>query len=330
MLKTVERFFSHIIDYAGLFPPARLDMETAITNYAHYRTSEDAWMLGRFICPASRLKELQKYRDDLFTGEEPFDFSVLGSGGSDTRQFLTRLEKDLEEIKTFLAYHDHQVSVGVLEMRLPDSVLRAPKAATVADFLREVALRVENSGLPGVTIFYEVPLSDAWPQLLPAVMRGISQHNQAMTEAAGPTHYRGAGFKLRCGGVEPQMYPTPEQVALVIEQSHLHRVPLKATAGLHHPVRHFHSAEGVKMHGFLNVFGAAILTEAHDLAFREILEIVEDEDPGNFIFTRRAFAWQGLRASAEDIQRARQNRAISFGSCSFDEPRQDLAALKIL
>ena len=38
---------SSIIDYAGLFPPARLPLDTAIGNYARYRTEPEAWMLAR-------------------------------------------------------------------------------------------------------------------------------------------------------------------------------------------------------------------------------------------------------------------------------------------
>lgn len=330
MLKTVERFFSQIIDYAGLFPPAQLDLETAITNYTNYRTSEDAWMLGRFICPAGRLKELQKYRENLFAGEVPFDFSILGSGGRDAGQFLARLEKDLDEIKTFLAYHDGKVTAEVLEVRLPEPLLQAAKPVAVSDFLKEIALLAEKSALPGVTLFYEAAFPENWQKVISAVVAGIAEHNHAMSDSVQFQTYRTAGFKLRCGGTEPHMYPTPEQVAGVIETCHLHQVAMKATAGLHHPVRHFNKTAGVKMHGFLNVFGAAILTAAHDLSRREILEIVADEDPGSFMFTRRAFAWQGLRASTEDIHRARQTRTISFGSCSFDEPREDLVALKIL
>ncbi|HET7190233.1 MAG TPA: hypothetical protein VFI52_18910, partial [Gemmatimonadaceae bacterium] len=47
-----------LVDYAGLFPPASLDMPAAAARYAEYRASADAWMLGRFIVPVARLNEL--------------------------------------------------------------------------------------------------------------------------------------------------------------------------------------------------------------------------------------------------------------------------------
>src|SRR6185503_18851805 len=48
------------IDYAGLFPPAGLDMATSVRQYADYRSHPDAWALGRFVVPAARLAELER------------------------------------------------------------------------------------------------------------------------------------------------------------------------------------------------------------------------------------------------------------------------------
>src|ERR1700737_4853376 len=48
----------NLIDYAGLFPPAKLAMQPAEEHFKTYCDSEHAWMLGRFIVPASRLPSL--------------------------------------------------------------------------------------------------------------------------------------------------------------------------------------------------------------------------------------------------------------------------------
>src|SRR4051812_41630301 len=55
-----------IIDYAGIFPPARLPLEQAIRNYARYRQGPASWMLGRFVCPAAQLTPLAPLIDELF------------------------------------------------------------------------------------------------------------------------------------------------------------------------------------------------------------------------------------------------------------------------
>ena len=48
-----------IIDYAGLFPPAQLPMDEAFTRFVEHRSTDDGWMLARFVCPAGRLDELE-------------------------------------------------------------------------------------------------------------------------------------------------------------------------------------------------------------------------------------------------------------------------------
>jgi hypothetical protein len=47
-----------LIDYAGLFPPASLALDRALANYHHYRDGKYAWILGRFVIPASQLQRV--------------------------------------------------------------------------------------------------------------------------------------------------------------------------------------------------------------------------------------------------------------------------------
>src|SRR5438128_2055955 len=53
----VRVLLDSIVDYAGLFPPAAVNMPTAVRNFAHYRASSHGWMLGRFVCPAASLEQ---------------------------------------------------------------------------------------------------------------------------------------------------------------------------------------------------------------------------------------------------------------------------------
>jgi hypothetical protein len=50
---------ARLIDHAPLFPPASMDMPAAVAEDTRARGSEQAWMLARFVCPASRLPELE-------------------------------------------------------------------------------------------------------------------------------------------------------------------------------------------------------------------------------------------------------------------------------
>ncbi|HUB28939.1 MAG TPA: hypothetical protein VL967_04550 [Terracidiphilus sp.] len=53
-------------DYAGLFPPANLELETALENYGSYRRGKDARALGRFIVDLDRVKALLEAAGDDF------------------------------------------------------------------------------------------------------------------------------------------------------------------------------------------------------------------------------------------------------------------------
>ena len=46
MNASLRALLTGVVDYAGLFPPARLPLDEAIRNYARYRQGSDAWMLG--------------------------------------------------------------------------------------------------------------------------------------------------------------------------------------------------------------------------------------------------------------------------------------------
>jgi hypothetical protein len=47
-----------LIDDAGLFPPARKELAQAAEDHRAASEGELGWMVGRFLCPASRLDEL--------------------------------------------------------------------------------------------------------------------------------------------------------------------------------------------------------------------------------------------------------------------------------
>jgi hypothetical protein len=53
-----------LIDYAGLYPPAGLDMRTAVRNYLAYQRSAHAAALGRFIVNLDRIHELRSAAGD--------------------------------------------------------------------------------------------------------------------------------------------------------------------------------------------------------------------------------------------------------------------------
>jgi hypothetical protein len=137
------------------------------------------------------------------------------------------------------------------------------------------------------------------------------------------------GYKLRTGGVTVDAFPTSAQIARVLVTAATHQLPIKFTAGLHHPIRQFRDEVKTKMHGFLNVLGAAVLAAEHQWEADQAVTMLEDEDPRSFSFTDDFFAWRDWKIDKERLQ-YRRKFVRSFGSCSFDEPRDDLRALNLL
>ena len=302
----LRAFMAQLIDYAGLFPPASLALEPALANVLRYREGPDAWMLARFVLPASRLEELAG-RDF----QPPLRLSLLGRGGTDPEAWLANLAQDLGALAAFQEAHPGQVQVELFEARLPVDLLRQGDPGRVAALAQEAQERLG----PQIRAFYEVPQGPDWDALLPVAVAGLARLDGV------------AGLKLRCGGVEPQMIPSASQVAAALMVCHEGDVPLKCTAGLHHPVRRQDPDLGVPTHGFVNVFGAGLLLAGAGLNRSTVEAILLEEDPGAFAFTDQGFAWRGHALDVATLARLRERALVSFGSCSFDEPREDLRAL---
>lgn len=142
----------------------------------------------------------------------------------------------------------------------------------------------------------------------------------------------GAFAKVRTGGVKPEAIPSVGEVAAFIVACADRRLPFKATAGLHHPVRAAHpltyeaDAPRAILHGALNVFLAAAFAWHGD---RDLEPVLGETDPAAFRFDDRAH-WRDRSLAADQVRDARRHFAHSFGSCSFDEPVRDLEALGLL
>jgi hypothetical protein len=231
-----------LIDHAALFPPASMSMDDALAEDGAARASSYSWMLDRFVCPASRLVEL----DGLDAPVSVVLDTELGT------------------------------PAAAIELKLADPADAADTVARLRDLSGEVYL--------------ELPLSE--------LKAGI----EAVAAAGGRV-------KLRCGG---EVVPSVEQVAGVLVGCHDAGVVMKATAGLHHPLR-----RGSE-HGFLNLLCAAVHAGEGLEAARELLE--EESLEGLPLSS----------LSAEQVRSTRERLFKGFGSCSWREPVDDLRALGVL
>ncbi|HMJ17025.1 MAG TPA: hypothetical protein VK478_01440 [Gemmatimonadaceae bacterium] len=299
-MKAVDALLAGLVDYAGLFPPSSEDMREALENYASYLASEDRPALGRFIVPVSRLKELEDAGGSLMPhggGEEPWRLSVLVAGD---------VHAAAEEMMSFNSRHQSGsnegnavIDVAELKAGSPDEIAR------------------QSAELPdSFTRYFEIPIAGDVAPLVQAIARA------------------GARAKIRTGGVTPQTIPPGDQVISFIAACRREKVPFKATAGLHHPIRGSYkltyepnSPVGT-MFGFLNVFVAAALIYSGE-SRETALAALQESDPSAFTFEDDSIVWRDKRITADQAAASRREFAISFGSCSFREPIDELAPLSL-
>ena len=289
----LHALLERVVDYAGLFPPAAQSMHDAVAEYATQRNSPYSWMLGRFVVPVARLDELSSdvtAREGAGQGTWPISALVSADPAG-----------DVQVIRAFNRQQGGRLVVESVELRAA-----TPEAI-------DWALSQSDGALER---YVEIALEEEPRPLLHAIKR------------------HGGRAKARTGGVAPDDFPTPFNLARFLVACAELDVPFKATAGLHHPMRGeyrltYDGEAAATMFGFLVVFAAAML--ARDGADEStVMQLLEERDASAFSFADGSLRWRDRGLDTAQVSAARQNFALSFGSCSFREPVDDLHRLGIL
>lgn len=297
-MNAIDALLSGLVDYAGLFPPAGEGMRKALENFASYHEGQDRSALGRFIVPISRLKELEDSGRDLMPrgpGSEPWRLSVL-------------VANDIRAVGEEMLRFNSRHSAGSKEGH---AVIDVAELKTSS--VDEVGQR--RAELPAfITPYFEIPIKRDVSALVKAIARA------------------GARAKVRTGGVTPESIPPAQKVIEFIAACRREAVAFKATAGLHHPIRGSYKLTYERdspvgtMYGFVNVFVASVLIYSGESEGTAIAAL-EETDRNAFSFQDDAIIWREKCITTEQIETSRQKFAISFGSCSFREPIDELATL---
>ncbi len=287
-----------IVDYAGLFPPAALNMREAVRNYARYRGGEAGWMLGRLVCPVPALDDFAREAEPLLPrdpGAIPWRLAAIGTGDHTADANAIAVVNQNHRY----SWEECSAIVDTIEVR----------AAAPAD-----VQAIDGAFPSDAHVYVEVPLQ---PDVEPFI------------EALSRT---GRRAKIRTGGVTADAFPSAQQVVSFVESCVRHHVPFKATAGLHHPLTGSYAltyepgAAQAQMFGFLNLFLVAALTvKGHDRAWRE--RALLETDPSALSFADAGITWQGFVLDRNELAHLREHVAVSFGACSFSEPVDEVRAL---
>lgn len=294
---SLDALLGGLIDYAGLFPPASESMRVAAEKYAEYLEGADERALARFIVPTSRLREFESAAAEVISGApqpKPWRLSALLSG--DTADAI-------REILDF--NHRHPIESGVGRAVIDVVELKANCASDISAQHRELP--------ETLTAYFEISAAGNIQPLVGAIAAA------------------GARAKIRTGGVTADAFPPADAILDFMIACRDAGVSFKATAGLHHPLRGEYrltyepGSSKAMMYGYVNVFLAAALLWAgasRDTARAALLET----DPTTLDFGDDWIAWRDRKLTTTQLRSAREF-AISFGSCSFREPIDELAQL---
>ena len=332
MKESLRTFMNGLIDYAGLFPPADLPLNEAISEYISQIKSDNSQMLSRFIIHTSKLDELDEFLP-LFKDVGPLRLSVLGGGGNSDDEYLNKIDQNITNINDYREKHGNKIEIDVIECKMPsNSPSKSTMEKATASLNRNGLTHYhEFAELPPVGMNYSTEIDDSsWDKDITPTVKLISKLDNA-------------GIKLRCGGIVKEAFPSVEQVAAMIQTCVIIGVPMKFTAGLHHPIRHFADEYDEYMHGFINTFGAGVFattfpkpknSQEKYRMFILLSHMIDDQNAENFSFTNDSMTWKvgddrdtKFEIDAETIENARKNGMISYGSCSFQEPIDDLTQL---
>ncbi len=288
MIASVGALTENLFDYAGIYPPAALPLDQAVQNYLAYLKGKEAGLVAKFVCGVTRLEELGA----LLNQPKPIEITVVAPPSSDIEEWESNLAYAAKAMTDFQNRFESKATIEAFEIRIPSPV-------GLDDRLKDL------QGFRDVEVFVELPWCPEQADLLYALSESEAFY-----------------AKARLGGAAADAFPNAEVVANFISNCTSLDLPYKLTAGLHHPFPTLDSATKGKMHGFINVGVAAGLCLLEDLSLAELREILECDST--------EFKIDGDKLTVLeydfDIEAAIEARELflGIGSCSIEEPRQDL------
>ncbi|GIH71244.1 hypothetical protein [Sphaerimonospora thailandensis] len=286
-----EELFASLFDDAALFPPGNAPMAAAVPAHRRHRASWYAGFVGPFICADTRLAEL------------PADLaiSVVVTGGPAAIEGL--VEGLAEGLAEGLGTLPNAVALEVSGVADPADAAAAVTALRAWMSGNRASGNRASGPDRGAAGFVEVPRGEASLPVLDVLA--------------------GTAFlaKFRTGGLQAQAFPSEAELAGAIVACADRGLPFKCTAGLHHAVRHTAPDTGFEHHGFLNVL-LATSAALDGVAADEVAGVLAERDA--------AAVADRIRALGDDEVAAARRMFRSFGTCSIDEPLDDLAALGLI
>jgi hypothetical protein len=318
IVESLQALLSHAIDYAGLFPPANLPLREAAERFAQYLNDADAWMLARFVCPVDRLHELTPPAGSRWR------IAAIGRAANGGERCLTDGDDQLRQVASFQEEYARQTSLELFEMPMPRQIATEASPTELESFFANSVGRIA-AAIPELSgVLFELNSMECGSPRGASIATAMAAVNSRLVRDARPPY---VGLKLRLGGTTAGVTPSSEQIARQIACCRDARLRWKATAGLHHPLRHLEPSTSRPAQGFINLLAAAVFSAVHSLTPLQLGTLLDEDRASHFDFQDDGLSWRDWRVSTEQIRGARATTMLAFGSCSFDEPREGLRQL---
>lgn len=284
--------FIGLLDDAAIFPPGNSSLEEAVPAFLARRGQEYADMVASFVVSDHRLTDLRPLVDGLAadSGDRRSDelpvSVVIGAGAGGIAPAASTVDR-LDGLRL--------AGIEVALRDPADLVANARRVIAGLDQARDLGLVDDD-----VAVHVELPQE---------------QPTAGWLAAADEIAAADLSLKFRTGGVEADLFPTPDVLGAWITAALDRECPFKCTAGLHNAVRHTDPETGFHHHGFLNV----LLATRASLDGDDPATVLAETDPA--VLTTR------FHELGHDTMARTRRWFTGFGSCSVTEPLDDLHAL---
>lgn len=294
MLASLKTLLNAIVDYAGLYPPAQLDLQSAMQNYAESTAAPDSWMLSRFVLPAAQLQALS-----AIVSKQPL-----------SQWSLSVVVRSLAEVEQVFAL---QADCPAIQIAALEFTPQPPRE--IDALIRQLS--------PNLDVFFEIPLEPSFPDSI-AALKGTTAlakvRTGGVTNSAFPNSKQLAEWILTCAQAQVPFkataglhHPFPGAYRLIYESDS--------------PFARMHGFLTVAIAAAFAYRQTVALEDIIQLleidSFLDVFQLEDDR-----------IIWNSDREKRElnliEIQKSRQHLFRSFGSCSFSEPIDDLKKLNLI
>jgi hypothetical protein len=290
---TFITLLTKVFDYAGMFPPASLSFEEALSEGSSFSTSlKRPWMVASdLVLDTQNARKLLGVNLGIYSLSHPLRVCLLA----------TEEPESVISTATRLLHKEPQVTITSLETK-----------AAPSDFAETIGYYADISKKNTIQLALEPDLSGVdWEDMLNAAVTNSKQ--------------TGFNVAIKCRLTGATGISAERFAAAIIAASD-NEIPLKVTGGLHHPIvepdRHPFPM------GFLNVTAGVMFRRAlgKKVPHARLAEILTNQDARAYTFGD-SLKFKDLEISHSELRRVKENQPFAVGSCSLREPDEDLSRL---